>query len=80
MVRIRFTREFDYSHRDGDHHMSMSRILVMIVYHGNNASVHPFRESFDQTSFLVEQDEMITFVAPLLRELIKELQTGLFNL
>ena len=60
--------------------MSMSRILVMIVYHGNNASVHPFRESFDQTSFIVEQDEMITFVAPLLRELIKELQTGLFNL
>ena len=43
-------------------------------------SVHPFRESFDQTSFIVEQDEMITFVAPLLRELIKELQTGLFNL
>ena len=41
MVRIRFTRAFDYSNRDGDHHMSMSRIIVMMVYHGNNASVHP---------------------------------------
>ena len=80
MVRIRFTRAFGYSRLDGDHHMSLSRIIVMKVYHGNNASVYPFRESFDQTSFIVEQDEMITFVAPLLRELIKELQTGLFNL
>ena len=41
MVRIRFTRAFDYSHRDGDHHMSISRIIVMVANHGNNASAHP---------------------------------------